>query len=140
MKLIHYLWEDRDEAQGRSSLRQLLWSVRKLLGSDSDAVIASDGDSITLSKDATDIDTNRFETLAASGLQEDLEHLKSAIQYCNELGQSELDPEFVQQIVENKSYLKQVFDQLAWRNLPDYMKWGVEAMVIAVSVSIFSII
>ncbi len=71
-------------------------------------------------------------------LQQDLEHLEAAIGYCKDLGKSELDKGFIKQISENKSCTAQVADRLAWRNLPEYVKWGIEAMTIAVSVAVFS--
>ncbi|MCB0391619.1 MAG: hypothetical protein KDD58_10015 [Bdellovibrionales bacterium] len=72
-------------------------------------------------------------------LRDELENLKLAIQYSKELGHAELDESFLKEIVESKSYFAQMADQLAWRNLPEYVKWGLEAFTIAVSVSIFSI-
>lgn len=72
-------------------------------------------------------------------LQEDLHHLKSAMKYCSELGQAELDQEFIKHISESKSLLAQVKEQLAWRNLPESARWGIEAVAISISVAMFAI-
>jgi DNA-binding SARP family transcriptional activator len=72
-KLISYLWEDRDEDQGRSSLRQVLWNIRKSLEPNSDTVILTSGDNLALSKEAVEVDVGYFEELLAAGSLEDLE-------------------------------------------------------------------
>ena len=72
-KLISYLWEDRDEGQGRSSLRQVLWNIRKSLEPNSDTVILTSGDNLALSKEAVEVDVDYFEELLAAGSLEDLE-------------------------------------------------------------------
>ena len=73
LKLINYLWEDRDEPQGRSSLRQTLWTIRRILGPNSDDVLVSSGGALSLSRNAVDADVDHFERLVAAGTPEDLE-------------------------------------------------------------------
>ena len=73
LKLIKYLWEDRDEPQGRSSLRQTLWTIRRALEPNSDDVILTSGGTLALSKDAVEVDVDRFERLVAAGTPEDLD-------------------------------------------------------------------
>ncbi len=58
LKLIKYLWEDRDEPQGRSSLRQTLWTIRRALEPNSDDVILRSGGTLALSKDAVEVDAD----------------------------------------------------------------------------------
>ena len=71
--MISYLWEDRDEGQGRSSLRQALWNLRKALEPNSDTVILTSGDNLALTKEAVEVDVDHFEELLAAGSLEDLE-------------------------------------------------------------------
>ena len=55
LKLIGYLWADRDESQARSSLRQTLWTIRRLLGPNSDKIILSIADTLSLASDAVEV-------------------------------------------------------------------------------------
>lgn len=72
-------------------------------------------------------------------LQEDLYHLKSAMEYCRELGQLKVDENFLQYLARNKSNYTQFRELLAWRNLPEFAKWSLEALIISLSVAVFTI-
>lgn len=71
-QLAGLLWSDRAEAQAKSSLRQSLTSLRRGLRSNGDAVLTTEGESISLEPDAIGVDVLEFETLAAHGSNGDL--------------------------------------------------------------------
>ena len=58
-KLLAYLWPDSDAAHARNSLKQLLFSLRRLLGPD---VLVTRGDTIQLNRAAITVDLWDFET------------------------------------------------------------------------------
>lgn len=63
-KLMTLLWGERFDEQARQSLRQALTKIRKLTNGDQ-ALLRTDGDTITFDTDAVDVDAVRFEALAA---------------------------------------------------------------------------
>lgn len=71
-ELVGLLWGDRFEQQGRQSLRQALYAVRKALGEDCAQAILMDGELISLCEKNTNCDVWDFERLADSEAEEDL--------------------------------------------------------------------
>ncbi|MCB2102365.1 MAG: hypothetical protein KDE22_15920, partial [Rhodobacterales bacterium] len=63
-RLATLLWEDRDEAQARSSLRQALSALRRALGDAADALRA-DTETVALDPDLVAVDARDFEAAAA---------------------------------------------------------------------------
>jgi len=66
--LTEWIWSERSESQGKSSLRQALTAIRKALPAvmGEDASLESEQDSLRLNTPATAIDLRRFESLAVS--------------------------------------------------------------------------
>ena len=71
-ELVSLLWGDRFDQQGRQSLRQALYAVRKVMGDDCAQALLMDGELISLCRDRTRSDVWEFERLAASEAEEDL--------------------------------------------------------------------
>ncbi|MEX1109006.1 MAG: BTAD domain-containing putative transcriptional regulator [Dongiaceae bacterium] len=71
-KLMGLLWGDRFDQQARQSLRQTLYSLRKLLGPEGEDAIAVAGDTVALNMAAVRTDVAEFERLAASSEPEAL--------------------------------------------------------------------
>ncbi|MEX0810057.1 MAG: BTAD domain-containing putative transcriptional regulator [Dongiaceae bacterium] len=65
-KLMGLLWGDRFDQQARQSLRQTLYSLRKLLGPPGEDAIGVAGDNVALNTAAICTDLAEFERLAAS--------------------------------------------------------------------------
>jgi len=77
-KLAALLWEDRDEAQARTSLRQALAAVRKALA-DADAdIVAADAESVSLPAADVSVDVIDLQNAVADGAAERLEDLAQA--------------------------------------------------------------
>jgi len=66
--LTEWIWPERSESQGKSSLRQALTAIRKALPAalGEDASLDSEQDSLRLSAPETAVDIRRFEALAVS--------------------------------------------------------------------------
>ena len=71
-ELVNLLWGDRFDQQGRQSLRQALYAVRKVLGGDCAQALLMDGELISLCREHASCDVWEFERLAASDAEEDL--------------------------------------------------------------------
>jgi len=71
-RLIDLLWSDRSESQGRGSLRQLLWSVRRQLGEVKPCPLVGDGESVALDAAAVEVDALEFEHCVRCGTPEAL--------------------------------------------------------------------
>ena len=71
-KAIGLLWSDRDDSHARSSLRQVLFGLRRDLATVHPAPLEFNGDTVTVSAKAVSTDVARFERLAASGSTADL--------------------------------------------------------------------
>jgi DNA-binding SARP family transcriptional activator/TolB-like protein len=63
-ELVALLWGDRFDQQGRQSLRQALYSLRKALGEICNDAISMDGEIIGLNRDMVSVDVWEFERLA----------------------------------------------------------------------------
>src|SRR5262245_56160841 len=72
-KLASLLWGDMPEAQARRSLRQSLFALRKALASVEPAVLAIDGDTVSLTCDAVDVDVVELERCIVEGTPAALE-------------------------------------------------------------------
>src|SRR3546814_14809522 len=78
--LAEWIWPDRSEGQGKSSLRQALTAIRKALPAVLEgAALESEQDSIRLSTPAALADLRAFEALARSTLSAD--RLRAAAPY-----------------------------------------------------------
>jgi TolB-like protein/Tfp pilus assembly protein PilF len=66
-RLIDFLWRDRGETQGRGSLRQALWSLRKALKHIDPCPLIIDGETIALDPSAVETDVLTFKNLVADG-------------------------------------------------------------------------
>jgi TolB-like protein/DNA-binding SARP family transcriptional activator/Flp pilus assembly protein TadD len=64
-KIAGFLWEDRGEQQARTSLRQTLSVLRKVISPADVDWLRADGDSIALNRDVVKLDVAVFERLAA---------------------------------------------------------------------------
>ncbi len=71
--LAPLLWGDSADVQARQSLRQGLAALRRALGSARSALVI-DGHSVQLNAAQVDVDVAEFETVAAKGTTEALEH------------------------------------------------------------------
>ena len=71
-ELVNLLWGDRFDQQGRQSLRQALYAVRKVLGDECAQSLLMDGELVSLCREQTRCDVWEFEQLAASESEEDL--------------------------------------------------------------------
>lgn len=74
--LVARLWGDRFDQQGRQSLRQALYSLKRTLGEDCGDILSIDGETIALDAGQVGCDAWDFEKLAAS---EDEASLRSAV-------------------------------------------------------------
>lgn len=72
-RIMALLWGDRFDQQARQSLRQTLYSLRKLLGEQGEEALAVSGDNISLNPSHVRTDVAEFERLAASNEAEALE-------------------------------------------------------------------
>ncbi|MGF1629218.1 MAG: hypothetical protein ACFCUT_07080 [Kiloniellaceae bacterium] len=73
--LTEWIWPDRSDGQGKSSLRQALTAIRKVLPTVlGDATLESDHDSLRLIGPAAPIDLRRFEAVAGSAAPGDRIH------------------------------------------------------------------
>ncbi len=59
------LWSDRAEGQARSSLRQSLSALRRVLRDKNKAILQVDGETVSLAATSLEVDVIEFETLAA---------------------------------------------------------------------------
>ena len=75
-KLTALLWDRSAEEQARASLRQTLWSLRKILAAADADILHTDGDLIWLEPEALEIDAIRFERLLEQG---DIDALQQAV-------------------------------------------------------------
>ena len=62
--LIGLLWGDREESAARHSLREAVRAIRRAAGDDQ---LGTEGDQLSLGESAVELDTDRFERLAAAG-------------------------------------------------------------------------
>ena len=76
-RLATLLWSDRGEEQARHSLRQAVLALRKALDDESASILLSDGERLTLSPEAIEVDVQKFERLAAANTREALEQAKA---------------------------------------------------------------
>jgi TolB-like protein/lipopolysaccharide biosynthesis regulator YciM len=82
--LTEWVWPDRSDGQGKSSLRQALTAIRKVLPAVlGEATLESDHDSLRLTGPAAPIDLRRFEALAGSALPK--ERVRAAALYAGDL-------------------------------------------------------
>ncbi len=65
-RIMGLLWGDRFDQQARQSLRQTLYSLRKLLGPEGEQALAVAGDTVSLSPTLVRTDLAEFERLAVS--------------------------------------------------------------------------
>jgi TolB-like protein/DNA-binding SARP family transcriptional activator/tetratricopeptide (TPR) repeat protein len=72
-KAIGLLWSDRDDSHARSTLRQVLFSLRRDLAAIHPAPLEFNGDTVAVNAKAVSTDVARFERLAASGSAADLQ-------------------------------------------------------------------
>jgi DNA-binding SARP family transcriptional activator/Tfp pilus assembly protein PilF len=71
-RIMGLLWSDRFDQQARQSLRQTLYSLRKLLGPGGDEALSVAGDSVSLNPSAMRTDLAEFERLAGASEAEAL--------------------------------------------------------------------
>jgi DNA-binding SARP family transcriptional activator/TolB-like protein len=65
-RIMGLLWGDRFDQQARQSLRQTLYSLRKLLGPDGENALSVAGDTVSLNASLVRTDLSEFERLAVS--------------------------------------------------------------------------
>ena len=65
-RIMGLLWGDRFDQQARQSLRQTLYSLRKLLGPDGEDALSVAGDTVSLNASLVRTDLSEFERLAVS--------------------------------------------------------------------------
>jgi DNA-binding SARP family transcriptional activator len=65
-KLVALLWGDLSREQGRTALRQAVWSLRRALNSTRPAALVLEGDTIGLNAEAVSVDVADFERAAIS--------------------------------------------------------------------------
>ena len=65
-RIMGLLWGDRFDQQARQSLRQTLYSLRKLLGPDGENALSVAGDTVSLNASSVRTDLSEFERLAVS--------------------------------------------------------------------------
>jgi len=70
--LINLFWSDRGDSQGRSSLRQALFALRRDLSKIDPKPLAFDGDVVALNASAVSTDVTKFERLVKSASITDL--------------------------------------------------------------------
>ncbi|MGI9511283.1 MAG: BTAD domain-containing putative transcriptional regulator [Anderseniella sp.] len=61
------LWSDRAEGQARSSLRQSLSALRRVMHDKDKTILQVEGETISLAADSLEVDVVEFESLAAEG-------------------------------------------------------------------------
>jgi DNA-binding SARP family transcriptional activator/TolB-like protein/Tfp pilus assembly protein PilF len=71
-RIMGLLWGDRFDQQARQSLRQTLYSLRKLLGPEGEQALAVAGDTVSLNPSSVRTDLAEFERLAISNEAEAL--------------------------------------------------------------------
>lgn len=64
-ELVGLLWGDRFDQQGRQSLRQALYALRKALGKTCSAAVSMDGEVVGLKRELVAVDVWEFERLAS---------------------------------------------------------------------------
>ena len=82
-KLAALLWGDAGEEEARNSLRQTLFGLRRALTVVREPVLLTDGESVTLSASAVNVDVATFERLVREGTTRALE--EAAALYKGEL-------------------------------------------------------
>src|SRR5690242_4960404 len=72
-RLCDAFWADREEAQARSSLRQALAAIRRVVSNeDSGILIEGDGETVKLAARPEDVDVRLFDQLSEQGEPHDL--------------------------------------------------------------------
>ncbi len=66
-KLASLLWNDVPERQGRDSLKQSVWRLRRALGSSAAAAFHADRQTLVLDRELTNVDASKFCGLLAGG-------------------------------------------------------------------------
>lgn len=67
--------------------------------------------------------------------QKQLDSLRSAQDYVKQLSTFSVSPQVEQQVVNTKLGLAYWSEKLAWKNMPDLLRWSIEAFVVAVVVA-----
>jgi hypothetical protein len=75
-----------------------------------------------------------------SDLQEDLEKIVMTLKYSKEIGRCQLTKEYKKTIEESKTFTGQILEVVSWKNIPDQVKWTIQAVTIATAVAVFSIL
>lgn len=112
-EVVNLLWGDRFDQQGRQSLRQALYAVRKAMGEECAQALLMDGELITLCRERTQCDVWEFERLAASQSEEDLIAASKLFRGRLLAGLSLRDENFEEWIASERQRLK----DLLWRTL-----------------------
>ena len=112
-ELVGLLWGDRFDQQGRQSLRQALYALRKALGETCSEALSMDGEVIALKRNRVDVDVWEFERLA--GLADEESLAAAAALYRGRLltGLQIRDPEFEAWLGSERQRLKDIL----WRTL-----------------------
>jgi DNA-binding SARP family transcriptional activator len=138
-KLAALLWGDRSDAQARHSLRQTLFTLRKLLGPSGQAGVIREHDGIALEETAVDVDVVTFERLAATTTPEELERAARLYQGDFLAGLSVNEPAFEQWLLVERERLREVQLEVLARLLAHQTKAGAIANAIQTAVGLLAL-
>lgn len=72
-------------------------------------------------------------------IERELEDLKRGIALCDRLARLEVDESYAEKVRNHKTPLRTAAQKMAWREWPEFLKWGVEALAISLVAAIFAI-
>lgn len=112
-ELVGLLWGDRFDQQGRQSLRQALYALRKSLGENCSEALSMDGEVIALRRERVEVDVWEFERLAAQADEASLTAAASLYRGRLLSGLQIRDSEFETWLTSERQRLKDIL----WRTL-----------------------
>jgi len=120
--LVGLLWSDRGEEQGKSSLRQSLTALRRVLHVNGDTILITEGDIISLVPDALDVDVIEFERQASEGSGGSLRLADNLYQGPLLDGLKVRDPAFNEWLAAERARLDNLAIQVLERLLAGFLK------------------
>ena len=138
-KLASLLWGDRSEEQARADLRKTLSRLFSAMPMDTRDCLAVDARGIAARPEAVDLDTIRFERLAADGTPESLE--RAAMLHRGELlaGLDGCGEEFEAWLLTERRRLEETHHQILRRLLDHYVVCGAIDRAIQVALRLLSL-
>ncbi len=71
--------------------------------------------------------------------QAELTKLGVGIEYCDMLKRIEISDDLLKRLLDRPTTKQKIFHYIAWKNIPQAFKWGVEALIVAFAITFFII-